>query len=80
MKIKMLSQMSNSNVKKNNLPCDLKKTAVRLKVTVRAVFDLKTLFEEHVLLFFFDSLEVHFCPEKIWAHPQKKCLIQASFV
>jgi hypothetical protein len=64
----------------NNKWTDLKKPAVRLKVTVGAVLDLRTLFEEHVLLFFFDSLEVHFCPEKIWAHPLKKCPIQASLV
>ena len=65
---------------KNKWEWDLKNPAVRLKVTVRAVLDLRTLFEEHVLLFFFDSLEVHICPEKIWAHPLKNCPIQASLV
>ena len=59
---------------------DLKKPAVRLKVTVRAVLDLRNLFEEHVLLFFFDSLEVHFCPKKTWTYPLKNCPIQASLV
>ncbi len=63
---------------KKNKWADLKNPAVRLKVTVRAVLDLRTLFEEHVFLFFFDSLEVHFCPEKIWAHPLKNCPIQAA--
>ncbi len=49
----------NSDKNKINKWADLKKPAVRLKGTVRAVLDLRNLLEEHVLLFFFDSFEVY---------------------
>ena len=39
-----------------------------------------TLFRNMYFCSFLDSFEVHFCPEKTWAHPLKICPIQASLV